>query len=283
MTTLYATDLDRTLIYSARAAGVPVEDLVVVERHEGRDISFVSAEQLTLLDLIAERALVVPVTTRTLAQYRRVTVWAERPPEWAVVANGGIVLHHGRLDDDWYAGVLATVARDSHELAAVAAWLGQTARPWIDHVRVADDLFLYTIVDRDALPAEAAAELAATLAEWGWQLSIQGRKLYAVPVSLGKGPAVLDVARRTGAERVLAAGDSLLDRDLLDIADRSLRPAHGELHDTGVAADLVTKASGLAAGEEMLRTVLTWLGGDEAPRRPGGRVPPVRHGPVART
>jgi hypothetical protein len=279
---LFATDLDRTLIYSVRAAGRPVEDLVVVERHEGRDISYVSPAQLALLDEIARKGLVVPVTTRTLAQYRRVRVWTEQPPEWAVAANGGILLQRGEPDADWHAAVLATVAAGAHELLAVAEWLGRAARPWIDHVRIADDLFLYTLVDRQALPARAAEELAATLDGWGFQLSIQGRKLYAVPTALGKGPAVREVAHRFGAERIFAAGDSLLDQDLLAIADLSLRPAHGELHAAGVPADVITLTSGLAAGEELLRTVLVRLGGDEAAGSDPGRVPPVRHAPVAR-
>ena len=96
-------------------------------------------------------------------------------------------MHRGQPDADWYAAVLATVAADSRELLAVAEWLGRAAGPWIDHVRVADDLFLYTLVDRDALPAGAVEDLAATLEDWGFQLSIQGRKLYAVPHGLGKG------------------------------------------------------------------------------------------------
>ena len=53
---------------------------------------------------------------------------------------------------------------------------------------------------------------------------------------------------RTGARTLLAAGDSLLD------ADRAVRPAHGELHDTGFTRDglAVTSASGGAAGAELL-------------------------------
>jgi hydroxymethylpyrimidine pyrophosphatase-like HAD family hydrolase len=282
MTAVYATDLDRTLIYSARAAGRDPGGLVAVERLDGRAISFVSPAQLDLLADIDRHAVVVPVTTRTLAQYRRITVWRDRPPEWAVAANGGLLLHRGQPDHDWYTAVLAAVGRDSRDLPAVARWLGREAEPWIDHVRIADDLFLYTLVDRHALPAEVADALAATLDGWGFQLSIQGRKLYAVPHRLGKGVAVREVARRVGADRVLAAGDSLLDRDLLAVADLSLRPAHGELHDIDEPADVVTLTSGLAAGEELLRTVLARLGGDEAPGKAGGRVPPVRHAPVAR-
>jgi len=326
VTTIFATDLDRTLIYSTRAAALTLDDrdlaprspplgreaprspplgreapgspppgrgadaggdeafdLVPVERYRDRDISFVSRDQLDLLARIERRgALVVPVTTRTQAQYRRVRVWTDRPPAWAVAANGGILLHHGVPDDDWYVATQAAVAAESRNLAAVAGWLARAAGPWIDHVRVADDLFLYCLVDRAALPGPAATALNARLDGWGWQLSIQGRKLYAVPRSLGKAAAVREVARRTGARTVLAAGDSLLDRDLLEAADVSMRPAHGELHELGYPADVVTTTAGVAAGEELLRTVLMRLGADANPEA-GGRVPPVQRAPVARS
>jgi hypothetical protein len=280
MTVLYATDLDRTLVYSERAAGVPVEGLLPVEQYEGRTISWISAGQRDLLARIAHHARIVPVTTRTRAQYERITVW-DAAPEWAVVANGGTILRHGVPDADWSALVRAGLDEQCHELGAVAAVVARQIGPWLDHVRTADDLFAYTIVDRDALPPAAVDELAATLAPAGWVVSVQGRKLYAVPRPLQKSAAVAEIRRRTGATAVFAAGDSLLDRDLLDAADRSLRPAHGELHALGVPADHVTRSTGVEAGEELLRTVLGWLAaagdpgtaGDEESRRPGGRVP----------
>ncbi|NED85314.1 hypothetical protein G3I76_35170, partial [Streptomyces sp. SID11233] len=56
-------------------------------------------------------------------------------------------------------------------------------------------------------------------------------KLYAVPRALTKSAALNEVAARTGATLTLAAGDSLLDADLLTAADRAWRPGHGELAD----------------------------------------------------
>jgi hypothetical protein len=57
---------------------------------------------------------------------------------------------------------------------------------------------------------------------------------------------------------VLAAGDSLLDADMLRAADEAFRPAHGELHDTGWMAPhvTVTDADGVLAGEELVARLL---------------------------
>ncbi len=64
-----------------------------------------------------------------------------------------------------------------------------------------------------------------------------------------------EVARRTGALLTLAAGDSLLDADLLLAADRGWRPGHGELAEADWTAPAITALPerGVAAGERILR------------------------------
>ena len=65
---------------------------------------------------------------------------------------------------------------------------------------------------------------------------------------------------------ILAAGDSLLDADLLLAADRGWRPGHGELADSGWAAGHVTALTeeGVAAGERILREMLGVAGAGAA-------------------
>ena len=102
------------------------------------------------------------------------------------------------------------------------------------------------------------SDLRAWCEDGGWRVSVQGRRLYCVPGPLTKAAAVAEVARQTGSTRLLAAGDSLLDADLLESADVAVRPAHGELHDLGWRRPhvQVTDAAGVLAGEEMVRRLL---------------------------
>jgi hypothetical protein len=91
-------------------------------------------------------------------------------------------------------------------------------------------------------------------------VSLQGRKVYAVPAGLTKSAAATEVVARCGGGPLLAAGDSLLDADLLDAADAAIRPAHGELAGTGFVRRhlAVTAATGVAAGEELLGRLHEW-------------------------
>jgi hypothetical protein len=109
------------------------------------------------------------------------------------------------------------------------------------------------------LPSGFVDDIAAWAAERQWRTSLQGRKLYWVPESLTKSAAVLEVAQRMHADRVLAAGDSLLDVDMLLAADRGIHPRHGELWEQGWSAPTVscTDSAGVLAGEQIVRWFAT--------------------------
>ena len=262
MSLLVASDLDRTLIYSSAALGLTVPDpeaprLLCVEVHESKPLSYMTETAAALLaELTAHPSVVfVPTTTRTRKQYQRIR-FPGRPAPYAICANGGQLLVDGVPDRDWRRQVAARLERECAPLEEVHGHLLATADPaWLRKARVAEDLFAYLVVERDLVPHAWVKALEAWAGERGWTVSLQGRKIYAVPRPLTKSAAMREVARRTGASRTLAAGDSLLDADLLLAADAAWRPGHGELADAGWTAPSVTAlaAAGVAAGEEIVR------------------------------
>ncbi|MFE7972945.1 HAD family hydrolase [Streptomyces shenzhenensis] len=263
MPVLVASDLDRTLIYSAAALALTMPDaraprLLCVEVHESRPLSYLTETAAQLLTELGDTAVFVPTTTRTRKQYLRINLPGPAPA-YAVCANGGHLLVDGVSDPDWHARVLARLAAECAPLDEVGQHLADTADPvWLRRHRVADDLFAYLVVERELLPEDWVKELAVWAENRGWTVSLQGRKIYVVPKPLTKSAAVREIARRTGAELTLAAGDSLLDADLLLAADRGWRPGHGELADSGWTAPTVSALPqrGVLAGEHILREFL---------------------------
>jgi phosphoserine phosphatase len=256
--TLLACDLDRTLIYSANALLLGMDDsaapsLVVCEIYRGVPISFMTRRAETLLAGLAATDDFVPVTTRTVAQFQRVQLGAT--PRYAITTNGGVLLRDGAIDEEWRSRVSLAVDERSAPLAEVEALLLEAAAsPFVLRVHRAEDLFVYAIVDREIIPESWLHDFSARCRELGWTVSLQGRKLYSVPVAVTKAAAVTELRRRLGAETVIAAGDSELDRAMLAEADIAFRPAHGELDDAGYGAPnlTVTDARGVLAGEEIL-------------------------------
>jgi hypothetical protein len=187
-----------------------------------------------------------------------------------VVANGGILLVDGIPDDRWARQVRRRLAGAAPLAAAHARLLSACAPSFTSSVRIVADLFTYAVVRREALPPDLVVGLDGWAASRGWRLSLQGRKLYLLPQALRKSEAVAEIARRLAARTILAAGDAMLDADLLLAADRAIRPAHGELHERGWTAPTVerTVASGARAGEEIVAWFARLCAGEARAQRP---------------
>ncbi|MFF6999104.1 HAD family hydrolase [Streptomyces sp. NPDC008313] len=260
---LVASDLDRTLIYSAAALALTMSDaeaprLLCVEVYQGRPLSYMTETAAGLLTDLGGTALFVPTTTRTREQYHRISLPGPLP-KYAICANGGHLLVDGVSDPRWQARVAARLADECAPLDEIRAHLAASADPaWVRKQRVAEDLFAYLVVERELLPGEWVKDLAVWADHRGWTVSLQGRKLYAVPRPLTKSAAMREIARRTGAGLTLAAGDSLLDSDLLLAADRGWRPGHGELAESGWTGPTTTALPerGVLAGERIVREFL---------------------------
>ena len=273
--TVVCLDLDRTTIYSPAALDLRVPDhdaprLLCVEVHRGVPRSFLTEAAATTLRALHDVATVVPTTTRTPAQLARVHLPGP-PARYAIASNGGHLLVDGVADPGWDAAVRDRLAGCA-PLAQVQAYLRAHSGPFVLALREASGLFAYAVVDRAALPDGWVEEIDAWCAPRGWAVSLQGRRVYAVPAGLTKSAAAAEVVARCGGGPLLAAGDSLLDADLLDAADAAIRPAHGELAHVGFTRPhlAVTAATGVAAGAELLARLHGW-----ATTRTTADVPPA--------
>ena len=255
-------DLDRTVIYSAAALDLNVPDadaprLLCVELYRGAPLSFMTEPAAALLLALQSLAVVVPTTTRTPEQLARVHLPGP-PARYAIASNGGHLLVDGAPDADWSATVRGRLT-ECAPLADVESRIRRRSGEFVLNRRTAGDLFAYAVVDRAALPEGWVDELAAWCGPRGWTVSLQGRKVYAVPRPLTKSAAAAEVRERAGGGPLFAAGDSLLDAELLAYADAAIRPAHGELADPNRMIEhgtldhlAVTKTTGVRAGEELL-------------------------------
>lgn len=265
---LWASDLDRTLIYSAAALDLTMPDaraprLLCVEVYQSRPLSYLTERAARLLVETARHSTFVPTTTRTREQYGRIQLPGPAP-RYAICANGGHILVDGESDPDWQRTVRRRLAADCAPLTQIQEHLRRSsADSWLLKERVAEDLFAYLVVDREKLPSQWVKELAVWAEPRGWKVSLQGRKVYVVPTPLTKSAAVAEVARRADADTVAAAGDSLLDTDLLLGADLGWRPGHGELADCGWQAAHITALTerGVMAGERILDEALRYATG----------------------
>jgi hydroxymethylpyrimidine pyrophosphatase-like HAD family hydrolase len=261
---IYASDLDQTLIYSKRALGVPLESagLLPAEQIDGATAAFVSAQALQLLKTLPRDVMFMPVTTRTLAQYERIAVFrTELVPAYAVTSNGGNIIAGGKVNREWNHRIHEQVRRDAAGAEEARSVFGQVLHEdWVLSERFCDELFYAFVIERDRMPLEQVLDQARIMRELGWEVSIQGRKVYLVPAAVNKQTAVEHIRNLTDGGPVVASGDSLLDRCLLDYADFAIAPRHGELYREQLR-DLLevnyrfTELSGVYAADEIVAYV----------------------------
>ena len=215
-TILFASDLDNTLLFSHRHR--QPEDRCV-ERLNGAEQGFFTRETPDLLPQVVQRVHLLPITTRSIEQYQRIQWPDGTAPRIALTANGAVLLRDGQVDRAWYAASQALVRDHREALAAVLDHL--TRQGGATSVRCVEGVYVYA-----AYPDIPAAERVAR--DWcggsALQAVVSGRKVYFFPPGIDKGTALRRAVERFGPERVIAAGDSVIDVPMLRQADRALIP-----------------------------------------------------------
>jgi len=259
---MFASDLDRTLIYSKRAFLLnqgESADVQLIETLEGKEISFMTHHAIKQLKQLMDSITFVPVTTRTTEQYNRITVFPEEiKQEYAVTSNGANVLKKGQIDEDWSRFIANALTNECLPIPDVLKTFNEIGNEkWVLRTRTAESFFIYHIIEADHIPMNEILQFESWLTEQNWCLSLQGRKLYFVPKAINKAAAVKYIQDMTGKKTLIAAGDSKLDLPLLEAADYAFCPQHGELHKTLDPGKItITKAKGIKASEEILESVM---------------------------
>ena len=266
---LITTDLDRTLLFSARATAqlggaLPADPVETVagEHAAGSSGAGLSRAARDCLRALPRHARVCVATSRSVGRLARLRL--PFPVPYAIAANGGVILIDGVPEPRWEARTkrLLAAAAPAEVVRAVLAGsdascgsrgprgpcrsvglvgsgLGAVGSagdgpPWLVRMGDADDLCCMAIVDLALFDAEHYAAIVDRCRDLGWEASLVGRKLYAFPAGFGKEHAAAHVAERVAAlagaaPRRLAAGDTEHDRRMLADADLAWVPAGSEL------------------------------------------------------
>lgn len=216
---MIATDLDNTLLYSIkhRRAG----DICVEWIHEKPQGYMPEAVYAHLAELQRHHRL-IPVTTRSVSQYLRIH-WPEgAEPEYAVAAHGAVLLHRQQIDETWREEMQPMLLPCREELEAVVSQY--SGQPEILRARMVDDAYAFIYCASEALAKKIVSEYRSST---GIRLTASAKKVYFLPPLLHKGTALHLLRRRFPSEPILACGDSIMDDEMLQSADRGYTIPHG--------------------------------------------------------
>lgn len=190
-----------------------------MERLNGAEQGFFTRETPDLLPQVVQRVHLLPITTRSIEQYQRIQ-WPGRHGAQDCPDRQRRRPAAGRSGGPaWYAASQALVRDHREALAAVLDHL--TRQGGATSVRCVEGVYVYA-----AYPDIPAAERVAR--DWcggsALQAVVSGRKVYFFPPGIDKGTALRRAVERFGPERVIAAGDSVIDVPMLRQADLALIP-----------------------------------------------------------
>ena len=94
---LFASDLDNTLIHSYKRADSAD---ICVETKDSKCLSYMTPKAYTMLQKL-DGVCFVPITTRSLEQYRRIKLFDDKLPRYALTSNGGLLLVNDEIDAEW--------------------------------------------------------------------------------------------------------------------------------------------------------------------------------------
>ena len=211
---IFASDLDQTLIFSKKYMETLEEyEKVIIEYKDGAPLSYMSRSSQTLLKEVSERLTFIPVTTRIMDQYKRIDLGIfKHSVPYAVISNGGRILIDGTDDSDWKTFISEGLKHECLNLKDVLSYFKEHySGEWVKSIRIAENLFIYAIVDPDRIPGEEMKAFGIWLNKQNWQLSMQGRKIYFIPGVLQKCKALNYLSDKLKQPLFAGAGDSFLD------------------------------------------------------------------------
>ena len=259
---MFTSDLDRTLIYSKRMMHQfpPATPEIIAERVDGEVMSMMTEATTKLLNQVNEKTLFVPVTTRSLHQYERIHLIRDLHPTFAITSNGGTIVEKGRPSKQW-ANLLRQRIEDSSipDADLLRRFDSIKLDTWLQRTFYVDDLFYVFYVDLDVIQQEEVQGMILEFGALGWNVLLQGRKLYMLPKVLTKEAAIAYLKEHYTYDVHIAAGDSILDYGMLATADIGYTPFHGDLKDKqpDVLKNTIYSAySGEAFTQSLLEDVL---------------------------
>lgn len=245
---ILCTDLDNTIIYSYRHdIGLEKRN---VEIYKGREISFITNKTHELLKKVQKEYLVVPTTTRTIEEYKKIDLEIG-DIKYALTCNGGILLINGERDNDWYMESKRLINDSIADICMAIEYLREDKRRKFD-LRFIEELFVFT---KCSNPIDVVNELKEKLNTNKVEVFNNREKVYVVPVNLSKGIAIKRLRKRLESDVIIAAGDSEFDISMVEEADKGIVP-FGFKKRYSVSSDILEMPREIPFSESLLEECL---------------------------
>ena len=258
---IFATDLDRTLIYSDKFLDETNMPYKQIEIYKGKPISYISLRAIGHLKKLHEMAHIIPVTTRNYEQYHRIEVFkGALTPSIYIINNGGTIYIQGKEEANWKLHISSRIEALKKGYDEVLEYFLESYKGPIERYKKSDDLIWLILGDKEQIDWKAVKAFEAHYARASWKIDVNGRKIYLYPEFINKWDAI-NYVRNTyfSGDSIIAAGDSLFDYDMVHRAKWGIVPKGSWIEADCKESIFITQNKGLQAGEEILEKAIQMI------------------------
>lgn len=266
---IYASDLDRTLIYSNKFfkefKECTMNNLIAAEYKNNSPTSYISLEIENLLYEVNKRITFIPVTTRVQHQFKRIDLFNKKIiPKYAVMCNGGVILKDGVPLHSWDKIIKENLNKIPPLTLMIKYCNFLINSSYIESYSPCEDLYLCAILKDKKLLDNALIQKAQTIClNSDYTLIIHGRKLYIIPLCINKYSPLEHIMNIENDYDLYSSGDSEFDLPMLINSNVGMVPRHSSIRDQLLLNDYkniyITENIGVKASEEILEKVLNNL------------------------
>lgn len=223
------SDLDRTIIHSSKFLKESLNPEIVEFNKDKKPISYMEKEALLLLNELSNNLLFIPVTTRSLEQYKRIDLKIK--PLYSITSNGGIILKNNEPLKSWDDFIKNNISNKNYieiknKLKSINKYLTR-------ELTFIDNVFFFSKINDNNL-FELNYELDNILKCYDWTYTIQGNKIYIMPKFISKENAINYILQNELSRDnfIITAGDGKLDYNFVFLPDSNLSivPLNSELY-----------------------------------------------------
>lgn len=210
----FFSDIDNTLIFSHSREFDG--EKIVVEYLEGKEQSYMPSELFFFLK--QNNIVPIPVTTRSIEQYQRLSFFSEKLMcKYAIICNGGIMLENGKIDKKWKEETLNISEVQNKEVENMYQYvLNNLTYKAIYYLNEFMFYFISEEADKQCLIIRKIADLSKV------SIVKHSRKVYVIAKSINKGNAIKRFKKRYGIGNCIVAGDSELDISMLELGNPAI-------------------------------------------------------------
>ncbi len=214
MITLFC-DLDNTIVYSHRRTLNSAKR--VAEMLNGAPQSYMTEKTFSFLST-CQMISIIPVTTRTIRQYKRLeNTLKDLNCKYSLVLNGAILIRDGEIDEDWLDESKKLVHGYEDELTKAAELMEKCEA----HVKYRDEFLVYSSVSNPKFVVEKIKKEIDTSQIYTF---CDSRKVYCTPSVITKGSATKRLTSLLQSGFTIGVGDSINDVSMLKCVDIPIIP-----------------------------------------------------------